>query len=284
MGGRQFPKKKPSKPPVPDNIAKDVVAEVPAMPQRKRHSGRDMAVGAAGAIVEYLAVKYGAYWLAWFGVALLFAAFYEYTKEWLSERDAWLKIGARVSVAAVLLVGGLLLVKVNNEALAAYFHFIYVAEVQDVGGAPSKGSLVLFLVDMHNSGKPSIAENYKLSARFSNGKEVSDIAPTFKKWSMNRADGRNVGSIEHSWLVDKTMTPIPPGGLACGWLLFFLPNVPYVDIEKGKTTTWILSFSDVDADQRKAILRTSMDGKCCEKSPHDDPCIQEQLNWASMKD
>jgi hypothetical protein len=282
MGGRRF--RKPVKK-NPDNPTGNIPVPSPIVAEKKKHNGRDLVMAASGALAEYLATASGSYWLAWFAVALLFGAFYEYTKDALSRRSKVFRYAMRVIVVLVLLGGGLFLVKINKEkGLAAYFHFIYVGEVANVGGVQGKGSMVLFLVDMHNSGKPSIAENYRLSARLDNGTEISAIAPSLKKkWDLNRADGRKVGTIENSWLYDKTFDPIPTGGMACGWLMFFLPDVPYDNVKKGQMTTWTLSFADVDATRRKANLHTSMEGLCCEKSPHDDPCVKEQLAWAAME-
>lgn len=279
MGGRQFPKsvkKKNS----PEQVGIPQPAPKQSPMEKKKHHGRDLGMAAVGAIVEYLAIVLGAYWLAWFGVLLLFGAFYEYTKEPLSRFKY--KLAVRVVVACAMLIGGLWLVKLNKDSLAAYFHFVYVGEVGASNGASSNGSMVLFLVDMHNGGKPSIAENYRLSASLDNGVTTSDVAPNFTIRTINKIDGRKLATIQNSWLYNKTLTPIPTGGLACGWIMFMLPDIPYDDVKKGRMTTWKLSFADVDAKRHYAILRTAMEGSCCEKSPHNDPCVEDQLNLAAL--
>ena len=282
MGGRRFrkPSNNPGKKP-----SGNISVPKPIEDEKTKHHGRDLVMTAAGFFVEWLAISYGAAWLAWFAVLLVFAAFYEYTKNALSRKSKLFRYAVRVIVMLVLLGAGLFLVTIHKEmGLAAYFHFIYVGEVGDVGGVQGKGSVVLFLVDMHNTGKPSIAENYRLSARLDNGTEISDVAPSSRKnWDLNREDGRRMGTIENSWLYNKTFDPIPTGGMACGWLLFFFPDVSYDNVKKGQMTTWTLSFTDVDATRHKASLHTSMEGLCCEKSPHDDPCVKEQLAWAAME-
>jgi hypothetical protein len=276
MGGRRFKRKGTS---AKTSGSKD--ANVPTAPKEipathRKHHGRDLAMGAAGAIVEYLAIVYGAYWLAWFGVGLLFAAFYEYSKDFLSKRSPGVRHGSRVAVLLVMLVAGLLLVKIH-KGLEAYFHMIYVGDV-------GKGSMVLFLIDMHNSGEPSIAENYRLSARLANGKELRDISPTIDIHNFQKANGQKLATIQKSWLSAQTLAPIPHGGMACGWILFLLPDTPYEDVKKGNWTTWTLAYSDVDGSRHSAILGTDMAGKCCEKAPHDDPCVEEQINKAALED
>jgi hypothetical protein len=53
------------------------------------HHGREYAIGAIGAVAEYLALRYGMNWLAWLAAFLLWLAVVEYTRGWSSARKRW---------------------------------------------------------------------------------------------------------------------------------------------------------------------------------------------------
>lgn len=76
----------------------------------KEHHDRDYAIAAMAALAEYLAVIYGAAWLAWLAAFLLWLAFYNYTNRRLFEKSKVRQYGSRILVTCVLAVGTFALV------------------------------------------------------------------------------------------------------------------------------------------------------------------------------
>ena len=57
----------------------------------EEHHGREYIIGGIGAVAEYLALRYGISWLAWFAAFLLWLAVVEYTRRWASAKG-WIYV------------------------------------------------------------------------------------------------------------------------------------------------------------------------------------------------
>jgi hypothetical protein len=68
------------------------------------HHGRDSLLGGAGFIAECCATRWGGFPLALFGGALLFLAFWDYTKKYLSQKSPYLRHSLRIAAALCLVV------------------------------------------------------------------------------------------------------------------------------------------------------------------------------------
>jgi hypothetical protein len=114
MGGRQFKKpckdrhpaaKEESKGKEEQPTYRDYRAAVPLHPEPKEHHGRDYALASAAALAEFLAVKYGTVWLAWFSAFLCWLAVFDYSKRWLSSKSSKFRIVARALAALAMITG-----------------------------------------------------------------------------------------------------------------------------------------------------------------------------------
>jgi hypothetical protein len=116
------------------------------------------------------------------------------------------------------------------------------------------------LVEIRNTGFPTIAEHYRLKFVNRDGSLSRSARPVVidkELFSKSDITGNLVVDLPaNEILYNKTLTPIPTGGIACGWLAFDYPGVTMREVH-AEDTEWTLSFSDIDGKSYEVITTHS---------------------------
>ncbi len=149
--------------------------------------------------------------------------------------------------------------------------------------AKSRGAVALLLVAVKNAGStPTIVEEYRLSISAQSLK-IEEASPVIirRRWvaGSRRTDKPLMVLLPEMLLFNKTLKPVGPGEIVCGWLLFSFPQATSEQLARD-TTRWDLSFGDVAGDRHHVTGTTRFSAK---ELPKHVPCSEPAISDEALK-